>query len=126
MIKGGIIQKIGQIEKTEGREERECLQEQNTPGIGTGLEDLDICRGEVPEPVATTEGPEGPTPTALGLDDRDKRLGVAGGVRGGVAPLPLALDSPMAFTRSFTDTPCSSGGTSLGMLEKKVLIIFSC
>lgn len=86
------------------------------PGIGTGLEDLDICRGDVPEPVATTEGPEGPTPTALGLDERDKRLGVAGGVLGGVAPLPLALDSPIAFTRSFTDTPCSSGGTSLGML----------
>lgn len=102
------------------------MWEQNIPGMGTGLEDLDICRGEVPEHVATTEGPEGPTPTALGLDERDKRLGVAGGVRGGVAPLPLALDSPMAFTRSFTDTPCSSGGTSLGKLEKMVLVTFSC
>lgn len=30
------------------------------------------------------------------------------GVSGGVTPLPLARDSPIAFTRSFTETPLNS------------------
>lgn len=45
----------------------------------------------------------------LGLE---LRLGLRG-VPGGVTPLPFALDSPIAFTRSFTDTPISSDGKSL-------------
>ena len=35
------------------------------------------------------------------------------GVPGGVTPLPLALLSPITFTSSLTETPCSSGGMSL-------------
>lgn len=71
--------------------------------MGTGLDDLDTWRGDVPDTAPPTPAP--PTPPARGLEERDKRLGVAGGVRGGVAPLPLARDSPMAFTRSLTETP---------------------
>ena len=50
----------------------------------------------------------------LGLEERDLGTfrGVGGGVRGGVVPLPLARDSPIAFTSSRTDTPCSSCGRS--------------
>lgn len=70
------------------------------PGIGTGLE-LRLSRGDNPPPP----GP------ALGLELRDVRLGVPGGV----TPFPLARLSPIAFTRSFTDTPASSGGRSLQM-----------
>ena len=40
-------------------------------------------------------------------------LEVLRGVSGGVAPFPLARLSPMALTNSLTDTPSSSGGTSL-------------
>lgn len=62
-----------------------------TPGIGTGLD-------------------------AAGLELADDRLrrtgGVAGGVPGGVAPFPLARLSPIARTRSLTETPRSSGGTA--------------
>ena len=86
-----------------------------SPGIGTGLDDLETCLGE------GLIVPSLPT-VALGLDDLDKRLGVAGGVRGGVAPLPFARDSPIALTNSFTDTPWSSGGTSFEHLKKKIII----
>lgn len=37
-------------------------------------------------------------------------LGVPGGEGTGVGPFPLARLSPKAFTKSFTDTPCNSGG----------------
>lgn len=60
-----------------------------TPGMGTGLD------------VAGLE---------LAEDRRRRTGGVAGGVPGGVMPLPLARLSPMARTRSRTDTPRSSGG----------------
>lgn len=90
---------------------------ENSPGMGTGLDDRDICRGEVPDPATTVVVPEAPIPVALGLEERESRFGVAGGVRGGVAPFPLARDSPIALTSSFTDTPCSSGGTSLDKLK---------
>lgn len=39
------------------------------------------------------------------------------GVSGGVIPLPLALDSPIAFTNSLTDTPDSSAGISLNYYQ---------
>ncbi|MPC77648.1 hypothetical protein E2C01_072107 [Portunus trituberculatus] len=85
--------------------------------MGTGLEEREICLGDVPDPEMMVLLPDAPTPTARGLEERDNRLGVAGGVRGGVAPLPLARDSPMALTRSLTDTPCNSGGTSRDRLH---------
>lgn len=69
------------------------------PGIDTGLE-LRLSRGDNPPPGQ-----------ALGLELRDVRLGVPGGV----TPFPLARLSPIAFTRSFTDTPTNSGGRSLQM-----------
>lgn len=63
------------------------------PGIAIGLEllvrTLGLCR-------------------LLGLADLR-------GVSGGVTPLPFALDSPIAFTRSFTDTPDNSAGISLSL-----------
>jgi hypothetical protein len=67
------------------------------PGIGTGLE-LRLSLGDDPPPRP-----------ALGLELRDVRLGVPGGV----TPFPLARLSPIAFTKSFTDTPTNSGGKSL-------------
>jgi hypothetical protein len=76
------------------------------PGIGTGLE-LRLSRGDDPPP-----GP------ALGLELRDIRLGVPGGV----IPFPLALLSPIAFTRSFTDTPANSGGRSLMTHKQKFFL----
>ena len=72
--------------------------------MGTGLDDREICLGDALK---------GTPSLARGLDDRESLLGVAGGVFGGVAPFPLALDSPIALTSSFTDTPCNSGGISL-------------
>jgi hypothetical protein len=51
-------------------------------------------------------GPGKTQPGALGLELLDGLLGVPGGV----TPLPLARDSPIALTNSFTDTPISSGG----------------
>lgn len=78
------------------------------PGIGTGLE-LRLSRGDDPPPGH-----------ALGLELRDIRLGVPGGV----TPFPLALLSPIAFTRSFTDTPTNSGGRSL-MTHKHTFFFIS-
>lgn len=96
------------------------------PGMGTGLEEREICLGDVPDPEMMVLLPDAPTPTARGLEERDSRLGVAGGVRGGVAPLPLARDSPMALTRSLTDTPWSSGGTSREILHWATPLTVSC
>ena len=52
-----------------------------------------------------------PSAAGAGLQERDF-LGVPG-VPGGVTPLPLALEAPITFTSSFTETPWSSGGISL-------------
>lgn len=45
-----------------------------------------------------------------GLGDKYPVLGLKDlfGVSGGVIPLPLARDSPIAFTKSFTETPLNS------------------
>lgn len=94
----------------------------SSPGMGTGLEEREIWRGDVPDAEIMVLLPDAPTPPARGLEERESRFGVAGGVRGGVAPFPLARDSPMALTRSLTDTPCSSGGTSRDMLHWGALL----
>ena len=47
-----------------------------------------------------------------GETEREERR-MLPGVPGGVTPLPLALLSPITFTSSLTETPCSSGGMSL-------------
>lgn len=60
---------------------------QDLRGIATGLELRLACFGD--------------KYPALGLTDL---LGVSGGV----TPFPLALDSPIALTKSFTDTPLNS------------------
>lgn len=70
------------------------------PGIATGLEHLLVGRGE--------------NRSIRGLHDLF-------GVSGGVAPFPLALDSPIAFTRSLTDTQLNSE-PSLKMI---LIIIFT-
>lgn len=45
----------------------------------------------------------------VGLGDKILGLKDLFGVSGGVTPLPLARDSPIAFTKSFTETPLNSG-----------------
>jgi len=75
--------------------------------MATGLE-LRLRRGDDPPP-----GP------ALGLELRDVRFGVPGGV----TPFPLARLSPIAFTRSFTDTPTNSGGRSLQANHKQFVAL---
>lgn len=75
--------------------------------MATGLE-LRLRRGDDPPP-----GP------ALGLELRDVRFGVPGGV----TPFPLARLSPIAFTRSFTDTPTNSGGRSLQANHKQFIAL---
>lgn len=61
------------------------------PGIGTGLEDGLLNLGDPPWGFFGEE-----------------LLDVRRGVSGGVAPLPFARLSPIAFTNSFTDTPTNS------------------
>lgn len=65
--------------------------------------------GLVEELARCNDGPRG----TFGLEQRDIRFGVLGGVD---APFPFVELSPIAFTKSFTETPTSSGGMSL--LEK--------
>jgi len=61
------------------------------PGIGTGLEEGLWNLGDPPWGFFGEE-----------------LLDVRRGVSGGVAPLPFARLSPIAFTNSFTDTPTNS------------------
>lgn len=61
------------------------------PGIGTGLEDGLRNLGDPPWGFFGEE-----------------LLDIRRGVSGGVAPLPFARLSPIAFTNSFTDTPTNS------------------
>lgn len=61
------------------------------PGIGTGLEDELRNLGDPPWGFFGEE-----------------LLDIRRGVSGGVAPLPFARLSPIAFTNSFTDTPTNS------------------
>lgn len=83
------------------------------PGIGTGL-DVAAADFGLGRRARMVTGCKTGFAAGLGLvaDDRRRRTGgVLGGVPGGVTPLPLARLSPMARTKSRTETPRSSGGS---------------
>lgn len=83
------------------------------PGIGTGL-DVATVSLEFGWKAGIVTACRTGFVAGFGLvaDDRRRRTGgVVGGVPGGVIPFPLARLSPMARTKSRTETPRSSGGS---------------